>query len=76
MLGVPWMTIVNLDLIDKDVLACCTFTENWNAQPNRALVGFDTVAVAPAMLIILDVIKEYENIGQCDLVEVTTPGNI
>jgi hypothetical protein len=71
--GLP---VVYFDLINVNIFFYMTFAIYGNSQPAHTLVGFDAVAVAPAMFVILHIIVEYENICQIDLFEKTAPGDI
>ena len=63
-------------LVDRqagdDVAAC----GDRDRQPVRAVGGLDPVAVAPAVLVVLHVVVEDEDVRLLDLVEVAAPGDI
>src|SRR5262249_19431861 len=50
--------------------------EEGDGEPEQALVGFDAVAVPPAVLVVLDVVVEDEDVALVELVEVAEPGEI
>src|SRR5215468_3019421 len=47
-----------------------------DGEPEQALVGFDAVAVPPAVLVVLDVVVEDEDVALGELVKVAEPGEI
>src|SRR5262249_25531246 len=50
--------------------------ENGDGEPKQSLVGFDVVAVPPAVLVVLNVVVEDEDVALVELVEVAEPGEI
>ncbi len=71
----PGLRPVNFHILDGNPFGH-TFAVDWDGQPLLALRGLDLVAVAPAMLIVLNVVVEDEQVGAADLVEVAAPGNV
>jgi hypothetical protein len=47
-----------------------------DAQPLRAMGGFNPIPIPPAMFIILNVIIEYKHIRPVDLIKISSPGDI
>ena len=64
------------DLVDRRALDHVAGGGHRDREPDRAVRGLDAVAVAPAVLVVLDVVVEDEDVRLLDLVEVPAPGNV
>ena len=73
---VPGSLPADVDLVNGYVFDLGAMTVDRDGEPLGSTGCFDPVAIAPAPLIILDVIIEYEDIRFQDLVEVASPGDI
>ena len=76
MLVVPGLAPVDEDLVDGSVLDRRAATVDWDGQPLNPLMGLDAVAIAPTVLVVLDIIIKDENVSLIDLVEIAAPGDV
>src|SRR5215467_11446967 len=74
MLAGPWLAGVDARL-PVGRLALAT-GEDGDGEPEQSLVGLDAVAIPPAVLVVLDVVVEDEDVALVERVEVAEPGEI
>ena len=71
----PGFGPVDFDILDRDALGDAGAMDR-DGDPLFTLSGLDLVAIAPAVLVILDIVIEDEQISARHLVKISTPGDI
>ena len=72
----PLLRHIDQYIFDQDMLAEESLVKHRNGQPMTAVVSFNSVAVSPAVFVVLDVVIKDEKIRFLDLVEIAAPGDI
>src|ERR1700680_5221677 len=74
MLTTPGLAIVDFHCIDR--LRHAPFLENGNRQPDRSFRALDAIAIAPPVLVELDVVVPDEGVRLPHLIEIAKPRQV
>ena len=67
---------IYMDFIDRSIILYCALLFDWDRQPDGTIACFYSITIAPAMLVILNIVIKNEYIGLLNLMEIAPPRDV